>query len=89
MTVPNFLTTGDNFKTNDNPTYELSRCNIQNVSEIIKTSWEEALKQVNTQLIIMYMSIGKVLVAKTKEASYGDEYIKRISDYINEQFPGN
>ena len=37
----------------------------------------------------MYMSIGKVLVAKTKEASYGDEYIKRISDYINEQFPGN
>lgn len=61
---------------------------FKNVSEIIKTSREEALKQVNTQLIIMYMSIGKVLVAKTKEASYGDEYIKRLSDYINEQFPG-
>ena len=59
-----------------------------NVIQIIKTSREEALKQVNTQLIIMYMGIGKALADKSKEASYGDDYIKRLSAYIQEQFPG-
>ena len=59
-----------------------------NILQIIKDSRENALRQVNTQLIIMNMSIGKVLSEQTKVASYGDDYMNRLSDYIQSQFPG-
>ena len=49
-----------------------------NILQIIKDSRENALRQVNTQLIIMYMSIGKVLSEQTKVASYGDDYMNRL-----------
>ncbi len=66
----------------------LSDPTFTNILQIIKDSREKALRQVNTQLIIMYMSIGKVLSEQTKVASYGDDYMNRLSDYIQSQFPG-
>jgi hypothetical protein len=36
----------------------------------------------------MYQKVGKFLSEKSKEASYGDNYIDALAAYISEQFPG-
>ena len=58
------------------------------ISQIIGNARENAYRKVNEELILMYQKVGKFLSEKSKEASYGDNYIDALAAYISEQFPG-
>lgn len=58
------------------------------ISQIIENARENAYRKVNEELILMYQKVGKFLSEKSKEASYGDNYIDALAAYISEQFPG-
>ena len=58
------------------------------IIQIIQSSREKALQNVNKELILMYWQIGKYLSDKAKEINYGDGYIDSLSSFIQRKFPG-
>lgn len=58
------------------------------IAQIIEEARENAYRNVNKELIIMYAKIGRFLSEKSKETSYGDAYIDSLSKYIQQSFPG-
>ena len=61
---------------------------ISHVINIIRDSRQNALKKVNEELINMYWLIGEYLSKESDKASFGDAYIDKISNEIQNAFPG-
>ncbi|MFP3154656.1 PDDEXK nuclease domain-containing protein [Lachnospiraceae bacterium ZAX-1] len=60
---------------------------FSDIVHIIETARETAFAKVNEELIHLYWSIGEHLSVETENAAYGDGYIKRVADFIAENYP--
>lgn len=60
----------------------------KNLIKIIEESRNNALRKVNEELINMYWNVGKHLSEEAKNASFGDSYIDKIAQEIQQEFPG-
>lgn len=63
---------------------------ISQIQSIIATSRERAIRSVDTERVLMYWQIGKVIFEEEQEgkerAEYGDFLIKSLSDALQPQF---
>ena len=57
---------------------------IQNIKNEIRTTQIRTAQQVNSNLIMMYFRIGKILYENSR---YGNEFIKNISTEVRLEFP--
>ena len=58
---------------------------IANIKNEIRTTQVRTMQQVNSNLIMMYFRIGKVL---SKNSKYGNKFIENISLELRLEFPG-
>jgi predicted nuclease of restriction endonuclease-like (RecB) superfamily len=69
---------------------ELKKDLIQQIQSIIATSKERAIRSVDTERVLMYWQIGRVIVEEEQagkdRAEYGKYLIKSISDQFQPQF---
>ena len=55
---------------------------FEEIVRIVKKARERTYRRVNEELILMYQEIGKYLSEKSKEASYGSNYIENVADFF-------
>lgn len=55
---------------------------FEEIVRIVENARERAYRRVNEELILMYQEIGKYLSEKSKEASYGSNYIENVADFF-------
>ena len=69
---------------------ELRKELIQEISAIISQAKERAIRSVDTQRVMMYWQIGKVIFEEEQQgkdrATYGDYLIKSLSQQLQPQF---
>jgi hypothetical protein len=69
---------------------ELKKELIQQIQNIIASSKERAIRSVDTERMLMYWQIGKVILEEEQEgkerAGYGDFLIKSLSKLLQPQF---
>ena len=58
------------------------------VLKMIKTSRDNALRSVNTELINLYWNIGKYIDVKVEKSNWGQSVVKELSEYISKKEPG-
>jgi len=58
------------------------------VKERIRKSQYKALKKVNVELIHLYLDIGKMIVSKQTEQSWGSAVIEKLSADLQNEYPG-
>ena len=58
---------------------------FEEIVRIVKKARERTYRRVNEELILMYQEIGKYLSEKSKEASYGSNYIENVADFFCEK----
>lgn len=61
---------------------------LTTIKEQVYKSQYEALKQVNKQLIELYWSIGKLIVEKQEQYSWGKSVVKTLSGDLQKEFVG-
>ena len=63
---------------------------IQQIQAIIATAKDRAIRSVNTERVLMYWQIGKVILEEEQEgkerAAYGEFLIKSLSETLQPQF---
>lgn len=57
------------------------------IVKIIETAKLRAMKAVNTELIDMYLKIGKYISEKTASAEWGKGVVKAFADYLQKKYP--
>ena len=76
---------------NKNAVHELVLKNtpesFEEIVRIVENARERAYRRVNEELILMYQEIGKYLSEKSKEASYGSNYIESVADFFAQNYP--
>ena len=70
-----------NLQQNNNDT------NFNELLNLITTSKQKALKQVNSTLIELYWNIGKYISTKTIKENWGKGVVKELANYIKLQDP--
>lgn len=60
---------------------------FEEIVRIVENARERAYRRVNEELILMYQEIGKYLSEKSKEASYGSNYIENVADFFAQNYP--
>lgn len=69
---------------------ELRKDLIEHIQQIIATSRERAIRSVDTERVLMYWQIGKVIFEEEQQgkerAGYGDFLIKSLSENLQPQF---
>ncbi|RBR30511.1 hypothetical protein EB06_01614 [Enterococcus cecorum] len=55
---------------------------VEEIVRIVKKARERAYRRGNEELILMHQEIGKYLHEKSKEASYGSNYIENVADFF-------
>ena len=60
---------------------------FEEIVRIVKKARERTYRRVNEELILMYQEIGKYLSEKSKEASYGSNYIENVADFFAQNYP--
>lgn len=60
---------------------------FKEIVRIVENARERAYRRVNEELILMYQEIGKYLSEKSKEASYGSNYIENVADFFAQNYP--
>ena len=60
---------------------------VEEIVRIVKKARERTYRRVNEELILMYQEIGKCLSKKSKEASYGSNYIENVADFFAQNYP--
>ena len=60
---------------------------FEEIIRIVENARERTYRRVNEELILMYQEIGKYLSEKSKEASYGSNYIENIADFFAQNYP--
>lgn len=58
------------------------------VKERIRAARYEALRKVNEELISLYWDIGRVIVARQREAGWGKSVVERLAEDLQTEFPG-
>ena len=69
---------------------ELSKSIIKQIRSIITNAQAKAIRSVDTERVLMYWQIGKVILEEEQEgkerAGYGEFLIKSLSEYLQPQF---
>lgn len=60
---------------------------FEEIARIVENARERAYRRVNEELILMYQEIGKYLSEKSKETSYGSNYIENVADFFAQNHP--
>ena len=60
---------------------------FEEIVRIVENARERAYRRVNEELILMYRKIGKYLSEKSKETSYGSNYIENVADFFAQNYP--
>nr|WP_248629025.1 PDDEXK nuclease domain-containing protein [Enterococcus cecorum] len=60
---------------------------FEEIIRIVENARERTYRKVNEELILMYQEIGKYLSEKSKEASYGSNYIENVADFFAQNYP--
>ena len=58
------------------------------IVEMIEQARENALRSVNTELILLYWNVGKYLSEESAKSSWGNSFIDETANYIKENCPG-
>ncbi len=61
---------------------------LADLKERVRQARYQAQRRVNTELISLYWQIGRVLVAQTEQAEWGDRVIDRLSADLRAEFDG-
>lgn len=61
---------------------------LKDVKERIRSARYEALKTVNTELIILYWDIGRMIVKKQKGETWGKSIVEKLYKDLKIEFPG-
>ena len=61
---------------------------LRDIKERIRSAQYEALKSVNKELIELYWDIGKMIVAKQNEESWGKSVVEQLAVDLQKEFPG-
>ena len=54
---------------------------------IVEGAKERAYRKVNEELILMYQELGKYISEKSKEASYGSNFVDNVAVFFSENYP--
>jgi hypothetical protein len=60
---------------------------INDIKRQVKSAQLKAHRAVNTQLIKLYWSIGKELLARQKTEQWGSKYLEQVSHDLKIEFP--
>lgn len=60
---------------------------FDDIVKIIEGAKDRAYRKVNEELILMYQEVGKYISEKSKEASYGSNYVENVTDFFSENYP--
>jgi len=61
---------------------------LSEIKERIRAAQYEALRAVNKELIGLYWDIGRMIVRRQKEASWGKAVVDRLAADLHKEFPG-
>ena len=64
------------------------RAFIQDVKQRIRSSQIKAAVSVTRELLLLYWELAERMVAKQREAAWGDGFLSRMSRDLQEAFPG-
>lgn len=68
-----------NAEKNNNP--------FEEIVMIVKNAKDRAYRKVNEEMILMYQEVGKYISDKSKEASYGSNFVENVADFFSENYP--
>ncbi|MEA2046962.1 MAG: DUF1016 N-terminal domain-containing protein, partial [Campylobacterota bacterium] len=60
---------------------------IKEIKSKIQSSQIKASVKVNEELLHLYWELAKMIVAKQKEASWGDNLVEQVSNDLKREFP--
>ncbi|HEO6888129.1 TPA: DUF1016 family protein [Streptococcus agalactiae] len=60
---------------------------FDDIVKIIEGAKDRAYRKVNEELILMYQEVGKYISEKSKEASYGSNFVENVADFFSENYP--
>lgn len=60
---------------------------FDDIVEIIEYAKDCTYRKVNEELILMYQKVGKYISEKSKEASYGSNFVENVADFFSENYP--
>lgn len=61
---------------------------LNDIKQRIRSAQYEALKAVNKELISLYWDIGRMIIERQKEESWGKSVVERIAQDLRAEFPG-
>lgn len=60
---------------------------FKKIIDIIESAKERAYRKVNEELILMYRDIGEYISRESKNAEYGDAFVKRLAEFFADNYP--
>ena len=60
---------------------------FDDIVKIVEGAKERAYRKVNEELILMYQEVGKYISEKSKEASYGSNFVDNVAEFFSENYP--
>lgn len=60
---------------------------FDDIVKIVESAKDRAYRKVNEELILMYQEVGKYISEKSKEASYGSNFVENVADFFSENYP--
>ena len=60
---------------------------FDDIVKIIEGAKDRAYRKVNEELILMYQEVGKYISEKSKEASYGSNFVENVAYFFSENYP--
>lgn len=60
---------------------------FDDIVKIVESAKYRAYRKVNEELILMYQEVGKYISEKSKEASYGSNFVENVADFFSENYP--
>ena len=62
---------------------------LSDLCELVKSAKCRVAVSVNSEIVMLYWQVGKRIkddVLKNKRAAYGEEIVKKVSDFLSEEF---
>ena len=60
---------------------------FDDIVKIVESAKYRAYRKVNEELILMYQEVGKYISEKSKEASYGSNFVENVANFFSENYP--
>jgi hypothetical protein len=61
---------------------------LNDIKKRIRSAQYEALKAVNKELISLYWDIGRMIIERQKEDTWGKSVVERLAQDLQAEFPG-